>query len=602
MYKERMKKLSESLTDKPVYLCLYGSQNYECDLQTPDYSSDFDYKAIVIPTLKQLVFNSKPKSVTVDTLDGQVDMKDIRVFFDTLMKCNPAFVECMMTEHWIGDKDFEVARELMPQFVWEMREQFIKACYGMMMEKKKALQHPYPSVVERLQKFGYDCYDKETLFLTRHGWKKYDDILDNEEVGTMNPTTHTLEFQLPISRIKKMPTSQMYDVETYDTHFRITENHNVFMSNVKNINFNGHKYKHELANWKLYPLKEAMNSNYHKHLYSFPKNNNEEYDISDEKLMLLGAYISEGSINFSNKEQTKVKSIRIYQTKNGKQEFYEMMNSLPFNLNFYHSNTRGKEESVWVGGVEIAHEFFQLCGHGSHTKHLPQWFYLLSERQSKILLHSLMLGDGSFREQRSIYYTCNYQLATEVLTLALMSGKHATLMGGEKGYFGKGNFGDSNMFHISVKEKELNPSYVFCKDGKNVSLIENYTDEVVCFEVPNGLLVTMYNGKTAVQGNCKQLHHMVRLFQMMKDFESSDEVVLVPESKEYLKDIKLGKCSLNNALELSELVAKKGLLLKNKLLDEYARQEHTYHAVNKMKQFGLEYLEKKVREEVLSNG
>ncbi len=69
-----------------------------------------------------------------------------------------------------------------------------------------------------------------------------------------------------------------------------------------------------------------------------------------------------------------------------------------------------------------------------------------------------------------------------------------------------------------------------------------------------------------------------------------------------LKDIKLGKGSLNNALELAELVAKKGCALKNKLLDEYSRQEHTYHAVNKMKQFGLEYLEKKVREEVLSNG
>ncbi|MCK9482335.1 MAG: hypothetical protein M0R38_11315, partial [Bacteroidia bacterium] len=463
-----------------------------------------------------------------------------------------------------------------------------------------ALKHPYPSIAWKIEKYGYDCYDKDTLFLTKNGWKKYDSILDGEEIGTMNPTTHVLEFQLPISRIKKMPTSQMYDIETYDTHFRVTENHNVFMSNVKNINLNGHVYKNELSNWKLYPLKEAMNSNYHKHLYSFPKNGNMDYNISDEELMLLGAYVSEGTINFSDKEQKKPKAIRIYQTKNGKEEFYEMMNSLNFSLNFYHDNSRGKEESVWVSGAEIARKFYAWCSHGSHVKHLPNWFYLLSERQSKILLRSLMLGDGCFREQRDIYYTCNYQLATEVLTLALMSGKHATLMGGEKGYFGKGNFGDSNMFHISVKEKELNPSYVFCKDGKNISLIENYNDEVVCFEVPNGLLVTMYNGKTAVQGNCKQLHHMLRLYKMMEDFQETGKVILVPENREYLLNVKLGMYDEYQATKLADEYKERGTILRERMTKEYLGQCHTYDAVHAMKQFGLNYLEKKIREEILT--
>lgn len=598
--KEGMREMIKQINYSPAYVCLHGSQNYELDLHTDDYQSDFDYKAIIIPSLKDLVFNSKPVSKVLPIDNGQVDVKDIRAFFDSLMKCNPAYVECMLTPYWIGDGEFKTARALMPAVVWELRESFVKACYGMMLEKYYALQHPYPSTAWRIEKYGYDCYDKETLFLTRRGWKKYDDILDNEEVGTMNPITHTLEFQLPISRIKKMPTSQMYDVETYDTHFRITENHNVFMSNVKNINFNGHKYKHELANWKLYPLKEAMSSNYHKHLYSFPKNNNEEYNISDEKLMLLGAYVSEGSVNFSDKEQTNPKSIRIYQTKNGKKEFYEMMNSLSFNLNFYHSNTRRKEESVWVSGVEIAREFYQWCGHGSHVKHLPQWFYLLSERQSKILLRSLMLGDGCFREQRDIYYTCNYQLATEVLTLALMSGKHTTLMGGEKGYFGKGNFGDSNMFHISVKEKELNPSYVFCKNGKNVSLIENYNEEVVCFEVPNGLLVSMYNGKTAVQGNCKQLHHMLRFYKMMEDFYESGRVVLVPDNRDFLLQVKLGVYDEKQATDIAEHYKVKGAELRETMIKEYSQQCHTYDAVYLMKQFSFDYLEKKIREEILT--
>lgn len=154
--KERMEKVRKNLNHSPVYMCLYGSQNYQMDAHTDEYQSDFDYKAIIVPTLKDLVFNSKPISKVVEVENGQVDVKDVRSFFETLSKCNPAFVECMMTPHWIGDNEFETARTLMPAFVWELRESFIKACYGMMLEKFSALQHPYPSVRERLERFHYD--------------------------------------------------------------------------------------------------------------------------------------------------------------------------------------------------------------------------------------------------------------------------------------------------------------------------------------------------------------------------------------------------------------------------------------------------------------
>lgn len=153
---ERMRKTAEQLGYGPAYMCLYGSQNYRLDAHTDEYQSDFDYKAIVVPTLKELVFDSKPVSKVVDVENGQVDVKDIRAFFATLMKCNPQYVECMLTDYWYGDEEFEVARALMPAFVWELRESFVKACYGMMLEKYAALKHPYPSVLERLNKFGYD--------------------------------------------------------------------------------------------------------------------------------------------------------------------------------------------------------------------------------------------------------------------------------------------------------------------------------------------------------------------------------------------------------------------------------------------------------------
>lgn len=173
---ERMRKTTEQLSYGPAYMCLYGSQNYQLDAHTDEYQSDFDYKAIVIPTLKDLVFDSKPVSKVVDVENGQVDVKDIRAFFATLMKCNPQYVECMLTDYWYGDEEFEIARALMPAFVWELRESFIKACYGMMLEKFSALQHPYPSVLERLNKFGYDPKQLHHMLRLYKMMQDFDDV------------------------------------------------------------------------------------------------------------------------------------------------------------------------------------------------------------------------------------------------------------------------------------------------------------------------------------------------------------------------------------------------------------------------------------------
>lgn len=45
-----------------AYICVYGSQNYGLDLYQDDYSSDIDLKAVIIPTLDNLINNTRPVS------------------------------------------------------------------------------------------------------------------------------------------------------------------------------------------------------------------------------------------------------------------------------------------------------------------------------------------------------------------------------------------------------------------------------------------------------------------------------------------------------------------------------------------------------------
>ena len=150
----------KSIGYHPVYACIYGSQNYGLDVYTDEYCSDFDYKVIVLPSLHDLVWDSKPVSTVIDYEGGHIDIKDIRAFMDTMVKCNPQYIEAMLTDHFVcldeGCNYFPAIRGAMQDFIRSMGSLFVKACCGMFLEKRKAMTHPYPTIAWKIDKWGYD--------------------------------------------------------------------------------------------------------------------------------------------------------------------------------------------------------------------------------------------------------------------------------------------------------------------------------------------------------------------------------------------------------------------------------------------------------------
>lgn len=142
-----------------VYLCIYGSQNYDLDIYTDDYKSDIDFKAVIIPTLDDLVYNCKPISTTIEYNGGQIDLKDIRSWTETLVKANPAYIETIYTSLYIIEEGYE--EYIIPilkfrvSLLYSLRAQFARAVYGMAKEKEAAFEHPYPSCISDIEKYGY---------------------------------------------------------------------------------------------------------------------------------------------------------------------------------------------------------------------------------------------------------------------------------------------------------------------------------------------------------------------------------------------------------------------------------------------------------------
>ena len=142
-------------------LCLQGSQNYNLDIYTDEYKSDVDTKAIVIPSLEDIVLNKKPLSTTYILPNNEhIDIKDIRLMFDNFKKQNINFLEVLFTNFYIINPKYKDEwnyliknRELIAHY---NINQALRCMAGMSMEKKKALTHPYPTLLDKIKKYGYD--------------------------------------------------------------------------------------------------------------------------------------------------------------------------------------------------------------------------------------------------------------------------------------------------------------------------------------------------------------------------------------------------------------------------------------------------------------
>lgn len=151
----------QNLGYEVVGVFVQGSQNYELDIYDEEYMSDIDTKAIVLPTFDDFVAGKEPVSTTVILPNNEhCDVKDIRIMFDILKKANVNFLEILFTGFcWVNPKyyyDFLVVQNNAERLAFANMKTLLNGIAGMSMQKYVALQHPYPTILDKIEKFGYD--------------------------------------------------------------------------------------------------------------------------------------------------------------------------------------------------------------------------------------------------------------------------------------------------------------------------------------------------------------------------------------------------------------------------------------------------------------
>ena len=144
-----------------VFTALQGSQNYGLDEYSDEYMSDVDTKSIVLPNLDDFIYARQPVS-KVEILENEehAEIKDIRVMFEMFKKENISYIELLYSDYIVFNPKYE---ELIKPLFDRRDEiataditQFLKCIAGMAYEKDKALCHPYPGIIEKIEKYGYD--------------------------------------------------------------------------------------------------------------------------------------------------------------------------------------------------------------------------------------------------------------------------------------------------------------------------------------------------------------------------------------------------------------------------------------------------------------
>lgn len=161
-----------------LYLALQGSQNYGLDVYDKDYKSDVDTKAIILPSFEDIVYNRQPvsKTIVLDN-DEHIDVKDIRVMFENFKKQNVNFLEILFTEFYILNEEYSGyiynLRDSAEQIARLNINQALRCMAGMSKEKLKALKHPYPATMNKIEKYGYDPKQLHHILRMNDFIKKY---------------------------------------------------------------------------------------------------------------------------------------------------------------------------------------------------------------------------------------------------------------------------------------------------------------------------------------------------------------------------------------------------------------------------------------------
>lgn len=332
------------------------------------------------------------------------------------------------------------------------------------------------------------CYDKDTMVLTKTGWKKITGITEDDEIATRNVNGNT-EYHKPIDIIQKDYTGKMINIKNGNIDLLITPNHNCLVKNSNEhclveaqslSNINEPIYFTSYMKWNKLPELNTVIP----HIYN--KNNNVEYLEKEwytvEMMRFLGIFLRYGETKvtytkFKNTRKIKINYKTIISYKNiGDREEKLINRTLARAQGTFYDHTFKKTANGYIIDGKQLYIFL------SHFKNkedriVPQFFKEYSRQDFRKMFDFLFVYKNDFT-------TKSKQFAYDLQEIIMKAGMSAIILNENKEYIIR-----------LINEKD--GLIINKEDIKEV----DFDGKIYCVTVPNSVIMVQRNGKSCWCGN-----------------------------------------------------------------------------------------------------
>lgn len=381
------------------------------------------------------------------------------------------------------------------------------------------------------------CYDGETEVLTADGWKKWPEVQGDELFATVNPSTGGLEYQHATAVTHEAYSGPMYRVASQQVDLFVTPNHRMWVRQAdtqaarrneeqfavyRAEEILGKRVRYQKgATWDR-PATESVTIEPVVRSSSTERKFTRTYPAvtfpAKAFARLLGYYLAEGYLDDG--------MIVLYQNEGPiLDDMVRCIEALGLKPNV-RPNGEGPGRAIRFRCVNL-HDLLATLGDSAEKKRVPEFAQDWDRDTIRELLLAVIAGDGSVHAENGhrVIYTTSRQMADDFQILAIKAGWSANIRVDDRTGVEPTPRADGRVFKHNwpcyivslLTESRLEPhvnhnrtrqvANRWQNDAGDNDQMTDWSGDIHCATVPNGLLLVRRNGKPVVCGNS---HEMVR--------------------------------------------------------------------------------------------
>ena len=316
------------------------------------------------------------------------------------------------------------------------------------------------------------CQRPTTQVLTDYGWIEIQDVdITKHKLCTLD-VNGNMCYEHPIQKFVYDHEGDMYYLENEDVHVVCTLNHRLYVQH-QNASYELIEAKDVMG--KITRFQKTMNNIYCDHL--FIQFEDKLYSM-DVWLQLLGVFINNGCFILKNTcicitayEENKAKSIC----------------SILEGLGIKYKDATQSDGGIYVSGYDYPEIFkhLQSLDVGTSNKRLPAYVWELSQRQSRVLLNTLL---QSYTEEDELsqydqYYTNSIGLADDITRLSLHCGWSGNVKAAPDPDTISSIVQEYVYYNVIIHRNHNQPWMNMNDTSSNIEKIFQYSGKVYCVEM-----------------------------------------------------------------------------------------------------------------------